>query len=155
VVRPYHITGQRKMSSPPHERSGCFSVLLSGSRRQRACQHHEGHHAPRQGESAPLAPPHVSSSPGKALPDELPGYVRIASSCDFSSARRETAGHPPPYSWATSAEKDYIPDAMRTIEDTLRELEPELRKLSLDIHDICDLQTTLSLGLRNDTHMIV
>ncbi|KAI9464439.1 hypothetical protein BJY52DRAFT_1249053 [Lactarius psammicola] len=118
-------------SDHPHERSGCFSGLLSGSRRQRACQH-----APRQGESAPL-PPHVSS-PGKALPEELPGYVRIASSCDFGSAKREI-GHPPPYSWATS-EKDYMPDAMRTIEDTLRELEPELRKLSLDIHDHPELR---------------
>ncbi|KAH9004502.1 hypothetical protein EDB86DRAFT_1949946 [Lactarius hatsudake] len=110
-------------SNLPHERSGCFSGLLAGSRRQRACQH-----APRQGESAPRA-----SSPGKALPEELPGYVRIASSCDFGSAKRET-GHPPPYSWATS-EKDYMADAMRTIEDTLHELGPELRKLSLDIHD--------------------
>ncbi|KAH9000102.1 hypothetical protein EDB92DRAFT_1939845 [Lactarius akahatsu] len=115
-------------SNLPHERSGCFSGLLAGSRRQRACQH-----APRQGESAPRA-----SSPGKALPEELPGYVRIASSCDFGSAKRET-GHPPPYSWATS-EKDYMADAMRTIEDTLRELGPELRKLSLDIHDHPELR---------------
>jgi hypothetical protein len=55
--------------------------------------------------------------------------VRIASSCDFASAKRET-GHPPPY----ASEKEFMPDAMRTIEDTLRDLEPELRKLSLDIH---------------------
>ncbi|KAI9440342.1 hypothetical protein H4582DRAFT_2055753 [Lactarius indigo] len=112
----------------PHERSGCFSGLLAGSRRQRV-----GQHVPRQGESAPRA-----SSPEKALPEELPGYVRIASSCDFGSAKRET-GQPPPYPWATS-EKDYMSDAMKTIEDTLRELEPELRKLSLDIHDHPELR---------------
>ncbi|KAN0129893.1 peptidase M20 domain containing protein [Lactarius tabidus] len=78
------------------------------------------------------------SSSGKALPEELgcqPGYVRIASSCDFGSAKRET-GHPPPY----ASEKEFMPDAIRTIEDTLRELEPELRKLSLDIHDHPELQ---------------
>ncbi|KAH9053621.1 hypothetical protein EDB87DRAFT_205722 [Lactarius vividus] len=115
-------------SNLPHERSGCFSGLLAGSRRQRAYQQ-----VPRQGESLPCA-----SSPGKALPEELPGYVRIASSCDFGSAKREI-GHPPPYSWATS-EKDHMADVMRTIEDTLRELGPELRKLSLDIHDHPELR---------------
>ena len=57
--------------------------------------------------------------------------MRIASSCDFASAKRET-GHPPPY--ADAPEKEFMADAMKTIEDTLRDLEPELRKLSLDIH---------------------
>jgi hypothetical protein len=50
--------------SPNHsnERSGCFSGLLPGSRRQRGCQS-----APLQGESAaPLAP--QESSHGKSLP---------------------------------------------------------------------------------------
>jgi len=61
-----------------------------------------------------------------------PEYVRIASSCDFGSARRE-GGLPPPYSWTTSG-RDHIMDAMGTIEETLRELGPELRRLSLDIH---------------------
>jgi len=129
-------------SDPSHEWSGCFSGLLSGSRRQRAHQQ-----APLQGEGAPLA--QRESSPEKALSGELvcaiyndplnymltmiqPEYVRIASSCDFGSARRES-GLPPPYSWTTSG-KDHITDALRTIEDTLRELDPELRRLSLDIH---------------------
>lgn len=66
------------------------------------------------------------------LMNAQPEYVRIGSSCDFGSARRES-GLPPPYSWTTSG-KDHITDAMRTIEDTLRELDPELRRLSLDIH---------------------
>ncbi|KAH9967481.1 hypothetical protein BC827DRAFT_1264286 [Russula dissimulans] len=99
--------------------------LLSGSRWQRG-----SHHAPPQGESAS----HASQEPSleKSLPGEFPEYVRIASSCDFGSARRES-GLPPAYSWATS-ERDPNPDVMRTVEDTLRELEPELRRLSLDIH---------------------
>ena len=61
-----------------------------------------------------------------------PEYVRIASSCDFGGARRES-GLPPPYYWTTS-EKDHISGAIRTIEDTLHEHDPELRRLSLDIH---------------------
>ncbi|KAI0299325.1 hypothetical protein BC826DRAFT_967166 [Russula brevipes] len=100
------------------DRSGSWAKdrwLLAGSRRQRGCQ---TEHILPQGESAPLAP--------------QPDYVRIASSCDFGSAQRD-GGLPPPYSW-TTAEKDHIPDALRTIEDTLRELDPELRRLSLDIH---------------------
>ncbi|KAH9992985.1 hypothetical protein BJV74DRAFT_795679 [Russula compacta] len=124
-------------SNHPRERSGCFSGLLAGSRRQREYQH-----PPQQGESAPFAP--QVPSLGKTLPGEFvcviyaclqvafPEYVRIASSCDFGSVQRES-GLPPPYSWTTS-EKDDIPDAMGTIEDTLHELEPELRRLSLDIH---------------------
>ncbi|KAI9510511.1 hypothetical protein F5148DRAFT_1335385 [Russula earlei] len=113
-------------SNLPHERSGCFSGLLPGSRRQRGSQH-----VPSQGENAP--PPPQGSSVEKFFPGAFPEYVRIASSCDFGSAQRENA-LPPAYSWAAS-EADHLSDAMmRTIEDALRELDPELRRLSLDIH---------------------
>ncbi|KAF8493198.1 hypothetical protein F5888DRAFT_1636684 [Russula emetica] len=118
-------------SNHSHERSGCFSGLLAGSRWQRGCQS-----VSLQVESAsPLAP--QESSHGKSLPGDFPEYVRIASSCDFgstqgSSTQRE-GSLPPPYSWTTS-EKDHIPDVMRTIEDTIRGLDHELRQLSLDIH---------------------
>ncbi|KAI0286076.1 hypothetical protein BGY98DRAFT_944832 [Russula aff. rugulosa BPL654] len=118
-------------SNLSHERSGCFSGLLAGSRRQRGCQS-----VSMQVESAsPLAP--QESSHGKSLPGDFPEYVRIASSCDFGSTQGSTQREgsvPPPYSW-TTPEKDHIPDVMCTIEDTIRGLDHELRQLSLDIHD--------------------
>ena len=64
-----------------------------------------------------------------------PEYVRVSSSCNFGSARRES-GVLSLYSWTTS-DADHITDAMRTsrtTEDTLRELDPELRRVSLDTH---------------------
>jgi hypothetical protein len=78
-----------------------------------------------------------------------PEFVRIASSCDFGSVQRES-GRPPPYHWTTS-EKDPIPDAIKTIEDTLRDLDPELRRLSLDIHGErgCTRQTLKETDMRS------
>lgn len=116
-----------------HERSGCFSGLLAGSRRQRGRQS-----VSLQVESASPLAPHESSR-GKSLPGDFPEYMRIASSCDFGSTQggstqREGSLPPPPYSWATS-EKDHFPDVMKTIEDTIGGLDHELRQLSLDIHD--------------------
>jgi len=63
------ITPREMTSNPSHERSGCFSGLLAGSRWQRGCQS-----VPLQEEStAPLAP--QESSHGKSLPGDIVGVL--------------------------------------------------------------------------------
>ena len=58
-------------SNLPHERSGCFSGLLAGSRRQRGCQSV----SPQEESASPLAP--QESSHGNSLPGDFVGVIHI------------------------------------------------------------------------------